>query len=404
MAPKKKTDSTSNASAKKSKTRSPTGKGVARKTVSTKKPSDLEDDLTIIEGIGKAIQSKLKEAGISTFKKLSATPEKRLRTILENAGPHFRMHDPSSWPLQAKFAANQQWSELKLLQSQLNIRSRLPKATEPAPAAIVALSHVNGGTFQPGQPFRIERLLEPAEVAEEQAARHDELEAEFTKAKKAIRKFLKEPQIKKAIKAAQITGVSARFRTKFGHVVSPLQVVIGVNVSKKLCPLGLARCGLKPIAPIYDGIRVKVVEGTFEQITSKAFFARGNLTPKAPLPFTEEIAGGVPIAPPNDLDDFGTLALVMDITENASSVYIGLTCDHVVGNQFNVHQLGQQNTDRDIGDIRATITPPNRNNKVKDRHSILRFFDNLINFADSRKKKDRHSVLHLFFGLVDFAG
>ena len=77
------------------------------------------DDLTKIEGIGKKIASLLAAENITGFKELSKTSVKKLKGILEVAGAKFQMHDPSSWPKQAKLAAAGKWEELEALQKEL---------------------------------------------------------------------------------------------------------------------------------------------------------------------------------------------------------------------------------------------------------------------------------------------
>jgi hypothetical protein len=76
------------------------------------------DDLTKIEGIGKKIAELLIAAGISTFEELAAAAPKKLKSILDAAGNRFKIHDPATWPKQAKLAATGKWSELKKLQVQ----------------------------------------------------------------------------------------------------------------------------------------------------------------------------------------------------------------------------------------------------------------------------------------------
>jgi predicted flap endonuclease-1-like 5' DNA nuclease len=77
-------------------------------------------DLKIIEGIGPALAKLLNSAGINSFDQLAQSNEEKLRQILSNAGPRYKVHDPSTWPEQAKLAANNQWDELKVLQDKLN--------------------------------------------------------------------------------------------------------------------------------------------------------------------------------------------------------------------------------------------------------------------------------------------
>ena len=77
------------------------------------------DDLKIIEGVGPKIETLLKDGGISTWAELAAAPVERIKEILDEAGPRYQIHDPSSWPAQAKFAAEGQWDELKEYQEML---------------------------------------------------------------------------------------------------------------------------------------------------------------------------------------------------------------------------------------------------------------------------------------------
>lgn len=77
------------------------------------------DDLKIVEGIGPKIETLLKEGGISTWAELAEASEERLKEILDAAGPRYQIHDPSTWPAQAKFAADGKWDELKEYQEVL---------------------------------------------------------------------------------------------------------------------------------------------------------------------------------------------------------------------------------------------------------------------------------------------
>lgn len=80
----------------------------------------IPNDLKIIEGIGPALAKVLNQAGITTFEHLSNNTEESLRGILSNAGSRFKVHDPSTWPEQAKLAANEDWEQLKTYQEKLN--------------------------------------------------------------------------------------------------------------------------------------------------------------------------------------------------------------------------------------------------------------------------------------------
>ncbi len=76
----------------------------------------IQDDLTIVEGIGPKIQMLLNQYGVHTYRQLADTPVERLREILANGGPQLAMHDPGTWPSQANLAANDQWAALKSIQ------------------------------------------------------------------------------------------------------------------------------------------------------------------------------------------------------------------------------------------------------------------------------------------------
>lgn len=78
------------------------------------------DDLKIIEGVGPKIETLLKEGGFNTWAELAEAPVDRLKEILDAAGPRYQIHDPSTWPAQAKFAAEGKWDELKEYQDVLS--------------------------------------------------------------------------------------------------------------------------------------------------------------------------------------------------------------------------------------------------------------------------------------------
>ncbi len=67
----------------------------------TKQP----DDLRRIDGIGPKIAELLHADGIDRFAELASADIDRLKRILDAGGPRFRMHDPSTWPEQARMLA-----------------------------------------------------------------------------------------------------------------------------------------------------------------------------------------------------------------------------------------------------------------------------------------------------------
>ncbi len=88
-----------------------------KKTAAKKGPKP--DDLKIVEGIGPKIEQLLKEGGVTNWEVLANTPVDRLKEILDAAGSRYQIHDPSSWPAQAKFAVEGKWEDLKDYQEML---------------------------------------------------------------------------------------------------------------------------------------------------------------------------------------------------------------------------------------------------------------------------------------------
>ncbi|MCA9688314.1 MAG: DUF4332 domain-containing protein [Myxococcales bacterium] len=80
------------------------------------------DDLSKIEGIGPKLSTILRNAGITSFRRLAATEPARLKRILLDAS--LPIPDPTTWPEQAALAADGRWAELKSLQEGLNAGRR----------------------------------------------------------------------------------------------------------------------------------------------------------------------------------------------------------------------------------------------------------------------------------------
>ena len=76
--------------------------------------------LQIVEGIGPKIEKLLHAAGIKNWDDLADTHASDLKEILENAGPRYKMHNPTTWPKQAKLAASGKFDELKVYQDELD--------------------------------------------------------------------------------------------------------------------------------------------------------------------------------------------------------------------------------------------------------------------------------------------
>jgi predicted flap endonuclease-1-like 5' DNA nuclease len=100
-------------------------------TVSTEKTSEnqektqsfaaasTKDDLKIVEGIGPKIEELCNNIGIFTWNQLSNTPVSRLQEMLNEAGKRYQIHNPGTWPEQAKMAAEGAWEQLKIYQDHL---------------------------------------------------------------------------------------------------------------------------------------------------------------------------------------------------------------------------------------------------------------------------------------------
>jgi ribosomal protein S13 len=88
------------------------------------------DDLTKIEGIGPKVSKALIKAGISTFEDLANTKVEDIQQILADAG--LKMMDATTWPQQAKLAAEGDWDALKKLQDKLSGGRKATAEKKPA--------------------------------------------------------------------------------------------------------------------------------------------------------------------------------------------------------------------------------------------------------------------------------
>jgi large subunit ribosomal protein L27 len=79
-----------------------------------------QDDLKMVEGIGPKIEGLLHDAGITTWAELAEAPTEKVQAILDEAGPRYRMHQPTTWAKQAAMAAAGKWEELEAYQDHLD--------------------------------------------------------------------------------------------------------------------------------------------------------------------------------------------------------------------------------------------------------------------------------------------
>jgi predicted flap endonuclease-1-like 5' DNA nuclease len=83
---------------------------VSNAVPNTEGPSG-SDDLTVIDGIGPGAMQVLNGAGIYTFNQLAHMSVADLRALIDRSG--IRVADPSTWPEQARLAAEGRFDELK---------------------------------------------------------------------------------------------------------------------------------------------------------------------------------------------------------------------------------------------------------------------------------------------------
>lgn len=82
----------------------------------------VPDDLKVVIGIGPKIARLLMNRGIKTWQALAEASPSYIREILvKDGGERFRIHNPESWPHQARLLHEGRWDELRELQGKLEI-------------------------------------------------------------------------------------------------------------------------------------------------------------------------------------------------------------------------------------------------------------------------------------------
>lgn len=71
-----------------------------------------QDDLKVVEGIGPKIEGLFHNFDIKTWEALSEASVAKCQEVLDSGGERYRIHDPASWPLQAKMAYKGDWKKL----------------------------------------------------------------------------------------------------------------------------------------------------------------------------------------------------------------------------------------------------------------------------------------------------
>ncbi|MEL7421738.1 MAG: 50S ribosomal protein L27 [Bacteroidota bacterium] len=101
----------------------PAAKPKAKAAAKIKLPngkSIKQDDLKMVEGVGPKIEGLLHAGGIMTWEDLANAPTEKVQQILDEAGPRYRMHQPTTWAKQARLAADGKWEELVAYQDHLD--------------------------------------------------------------------------------------------------------------------------------------------------------------------------------------------------------------------------------------------------------------------------------------------
>lgn len=86
------------------------------------------DDLTAVVGLGPSVAELCHGIGITTWRELADTEVSLLRTLLDDAGARYRVHDPTSWPEQARLLADGRWDEFRTLAASVRV-AQAPDST-----------------------------------------------------------------------------------------------------------------------------------------------------------------------------------------------------------------------------------------------------------------------------------
>ena len=77
-----------------------------------------QDDLKIVEGIGPKIEQLFHKFDIKTWKALSEITVAKCQEVLDSGGERYKIHDPASWPMQARMCYENKWTDLRKWQEE----------------------------------------------------------------------------------------------------------------------------------------------------------------------------------------------------------------------------------------------------------------------------------------------
>jgi len=112
-APKKEEKAVEEKPAEKAEAAPKKEKKAAEEKPAKKEAKAKPEDLTKIEGIGPKAAEALVASGVKTYAELAAAEAEKVKEILTEASSTLAHLDPTSWPKQAKMAADGKWDELK---------------------------------------------------------------------------------------------------------------------------------------------------------------------------------------------------------------------------------------------------------------------------------------------------
>ncbi|MGB6153620.1 MAG: 30S ribosomal protein S2 [Pricia sp.] len=88
-------------------------KDSSKKETPKKEKSGKADDLTKIEGVGPKAAEAMVAAGIDSYASVAKADADKIKEILTESSSRMAHLDPTSWPKQAKLAADGKWNELQ---------------------------------------------------------------------------------------------------------------------------------------------------------------------------------------------------------------------------------------------------------------------------------------------------
>ena len=112
-APKKEEKAAEEKPAKKAESAPTKEEKPAEEKPAKKEAKAKPDDLTKIEGVGPKAAEALIASGVKTYAELADADAEKVKEILTEASSTLAHLDPTSWPKQAKMAAEGKWDELK---------------------------------------------------------------------------------------------------------------------------------------------------------------------------------------------------------------------------------------------------------------------------------------------------